>query len=156
MTPVNLNEFLVRHPAILILRLQVDEAAVEVKHAHVASLRALTDKNAPLITRWTEYFRECNRGHMIYVTAFYREMTGLFSTRADASRSIDAEMLKRKLELDRCMYAIENAEEVCERSFHEKNLRLFFYWQENLENFRRQYLSLLRAFRREFLRLRDA
>src|SRR4051794_30963788 len=101
MTPVNLNEFLLRHPAILRLRLQVDEAAVEVKHAHVASLRALADKNAALITRWTEYFRECNRGHMIYIATFYREMTALFSMRIDASHSIDPQMLKRKLELDR-------------------------------------------------------
>ena len=50
MTPVSLNEFLIRHPAILRLRLQVDEAAVELKHAHVASLRALADKNTPLIS----------------------------------------------------------------------------------------------------------
>jgi hypothetical protein len=152
MTPVNLNEFLIRHPAILRLRLQVDEAAVEVKHAHVASLRALTDKNTPLIARWSEYFRECNRGYLIFMTAFYREMTALFTTRTDASRPVDAKMLKRKLELDQCMFAIENAEEVCERSFHEKNLRLFLCWQENFETCRRSYLSLLRRFRREFLR----
>jgi hypothetical protein len=152
MTPVNLNEFLVRHPAILKLRLQVDEAAVEVKHAHVASLRALTDKNTPLLTRWTEYFRECNRGYLIFMTAFYREMTALFTARTDALRPMDPKMLKHKLELDQCMLAIENAEEICDRSFHEKKMRLFFFWLDHFERCRRHYLSLLRAFRREFLK----
>jgi hypothetical protein len=153
MTPVSLNEFLIRHPAILRLRLQVDEAAVELKHAHVASLRALADKNTPLITRWGEYFRECNRGHLIFVTAFYREITALFTSGGGPSRPIDEKMLKRKAELDECMFAIENAEEVCDRSFYEKNTRLFVSWQEHFEKCRRHYLSLLRAFRREFLKL---
>ena len=153
MTPVNLNEFLIRHPAILKLRLQVDEAAVAVKHAHVASLRALSDKNAPLITRWHEYFRECNHGHQIFIGAFYKEMTSLLHLGLDTVRSVDAEMLKRKMELDDCMVDIGKAEEVCDRSFYDRNTSLFLRWQEHFENCRARYLSLLTAFRRQFLGL---
>jgi hypothetical protein len=151
MTPVNLNEFLLRHPAILKLRLQVDEAAVAVKYAHVASLRALTDKNAPLIARWSQYFRECNHGHQIFMGAFYDEMTALFSLRTGKPRPIDRTMLVRKLELDDCMVTLGKAEEVCDRSFHDKNTALFLRWQEHFENCRVRYLVLLSAFRREFL-----
>jgi hypothetical protein len=153
MTPVNLNEFLIRHPAILKLRLQVDEAAVAVKHAHVASLRALSDKNAPLITRWSEYFRECNHGHQIFISTFYQEMTSLLNLGLDPVRRVDAKMLKRKIELDECMVDIGKAEEVCDRSFHDRNTPLFLRWQEHFENCRARYLKLLRAFRREFLGL---
>ncbi len=84
MRPVNLNEFLVSHPALLRLRLQVDEAAIAVKHAHVEGLRALSDKNAPLISRWHKYFQECNHGHQIFIGAFYREMTSLLNLRLDS------------------------------------------------------------------------
>jgi hypothetical protein len=153
MTPVNLNEFLLRHPAILKLRLQVDEAAVAVKHAHVASLQALTDKNAPLIARWSQYFRECNHGHQIFIGTFYEEMTALFSLGSETVRRIDREMLRRKLELDDCMTEIGKAEEVCDRSFHDRNTALFLRWHEHFENCRARYLVLLKAFRRQYLGL---
>jgi hypothetical protein len=153
MTPVNLNEFLIRHPAILKLRLQVDEAAVAVKHAHVASLRALSDKNAPLITRWHEYFRECDHGHQIFIGAFYKEMTSLLNLGSGTVRKVDAKMLKRKMELDECMVDIGKAEEICDCSFHDKNTPLFLRWQEHFENCRARYMTLLRAFRRDFLGL---
>jgi hypothetical protein len=154
MTPVNLNEFLMRHPAMLKLRLQVDEAAVAVKHAHVASLRALTDKNAPLIARWHEYFRECDHGHQIFIGTFYKEITSRLQLGSHSvCRRVDARMLKRKLELDECIVAIGKAEEVCDRSFHDRNTALFLRWQEHFENCRARYLKLLRAFRREFLNL---
>ena len=153
MYPISLNEFLLRNPAILRLRLRVDEAAVAVKYAHVTSLRALTDKNVPLITRWHEYFRKCEHGHQIFIGAFYKEMTSSFSLRSRGVREINAQILKRKMELDECMIAIENAEAVCDRVFHEKNATLFLRWQEHFENCRARYLKLLRAFRYDFLNL---
>ena len=96
MTPVNLNEFLMRHPAMLKLRLQVDEAAVAVKHAHIESLRALSDKNAPLITRWHTYFRECDHGHQIFIGAFYRSMSAVLNLGLGSVRQVDKNMLRRK------------------------------------------------------------
>ena len=153
MTPVNLNEFLIRHPAILNLRLQVDEAAVAVKHAHVAGLRALSDKNAPLISRWHEYFRECHHGHQIFIGTFYREMTALLNVGIDTVQTVNREMLHRKLELDQCMIAIEKAEHGCDHAFHSKNSPLLMRWHERFENCRERYLHLLTAFRRDFLGL---
>jgi hypothetical protein len=153
MTPVNLNEFLMRHPAMLRLRLQVDEAAVAVKQAHVASLRALSDKNAPLIARWHKYFRECDYGHQIFIGTFYKAMTARLQLGSGTVRRANAKMLRRKTELDECMIEIEKAEEVCDRSFHDKNTALFVRWQEHFENCRVRYLNLLRAFRRDFLKL---
>ena len=153
MTPLYLNEFLMRHPNMLRLRLQVDEAAVEVKHAHVASLRALTDKNAPLIARWHEYFRKCDHGHQIFIGIFYKEITLRFQRGSRTAGRLDPRMLKRKMELDECMVAIGKAEEVCDRSFHDRNTVLFLRWQEHFKNCRARYLKLLRAFRRDFLNL---
>jgi hypothetical protein len=154
MTPVNLNEFLLRHPAMLKLRLQVDEAAVAVKHAHVASLRALSDRNTSLILRWHKYFRECDYGHQIFIGTFYKEITARLPLGPlHTVRRIDAKMLKRKVELDECMVEIGKAEEVCDRSFHDKNTALFLRWQEHFENCRARYLVLLRAFRRDFFNL---
>lgn len=153
MTPVHLNEFLVMHPAILKLRLQVDEAAVAVKHAHVEGLRALSDKNAPLISRWHKYFRECNQGHQIFIGAFYREMTALLNLGSDTVRTIDNEMLQRKMELDECMTAMDEAAQVCDRAFYERNTVLLQRWHEYFEGCRGRYNILLEMFRREFLGL---
>ena len=153
MTPLNLNEFLLTHPAMLKLRLEVDEAAVAVKHAHIEGLRALSDKNAPLITRWHEYFLECHRGHQIFIGAFYHEMTSLLNLGLDRVRAIDQEILKRKMELDECMSAIEDAEQVCERTFHDRNIPLMLRWYEHFENCCARYRALLDTFRRDFLGL---
>ena len=151
MTPVNLNEFLMRHPAMLKLRLQVDEAAVEVKRAHVESLRALSDKNAPLISRWHEYFCECDHGHQIFIGAFYRSMSAVLNLGLGSSRPIDKQMLRRKLELDEYMNAVDKAADVCDRAFHEKNTNLMLRWREYFEDCRTRYVNLLSAFRKDFL-----
>lgn len=151
MTSVSFNEFLVTHPAVLKLRLEVDEAAVAVKHAHVEGLRALSDKNAPLITRWRQYFRECNHGHQIFIGMFYPEMTSLLRFGLDTVRAIDREILKRKMELDECMVAMEEAEQVCERTFHDRNFSLMLRWHEHFENCRLRYHTLLNTFRQDFL-----
>ncbi len=153
MTPVNLNEFLITHPAMLKLRLQVDEASVAVKHAHVSSLRALSDRNAPLISRWHQYFRECNTGHEIFIGTFYKQMTSLLQLGLGTTGPVNANMLKRKLELDDCMVALGKAAEVCDRAFHDKNTPLLSRWGEHFENCRGSYLNLLNAFRRDFLKL---
>jgi hypothetical protein len=153
MTPVHLNEFLMRHRAMLQLRLQVDEAAVAVKHAHIESLRALSDKNAPLITRWHAYFRECDRGHQVFIRAFYRAMNAALNLGLGSARPIDKQMLRRKLELDEYMFAVDSAADVCDRAFHEKNTRLMLRWRELFEDYRVRYVNLLSAFRKDFLSL---
>jgi hypothetical protein len=153
MTPVNLNEFLMRHPAMLKLRLQVDEAAVEVKHAHVESLRALSDKNAPLISRWHKYFSECDHGHQIFIGAFYRSMGAVLNLGLGSARQIDKQMLRRKIELDEYMFAVDNAADVCDRAFHEKNTTLMLRWREYFEDCRTRYVTVLSAFRKDFLNL---
>ena len=121
------------------------------KHVHVGGLRALSDKNAPLISRWQKYFRECNHGHEIFIDAFYREMTSLLNLGLDAVRTIDREMLKRKIELDECMSAMEEAEQVCDRTFHDRDLTLMLRRHEHFEGCRARYHSLLDKFRRDFL-----
>ena len=151
MTPVNLNEFLIRHPAMLKLRLHVDEAAVAVKHAHIESLRALSDKNAPLITRWHTYFRECDHGHQIFIGAFYRSMSVVLNLGLGSARQIDKEMLRRKMQLDECINEVDNAAEVCDRAFHSKNTPLMLRWRDYFEDCRTRYVNLLSAFRKEFL-----
>ncbi len=153
MTPVNLNEFLMRHPAMLQLRLQVDEAAVEVKRAHIESLRALSDKNAPLISRWHKYFCECDHGHQIFIGAFYRTMSAALNLGLGSARPIDKKMLRRKLELDEYMFAVDNAAHVCDRAFHEKNTTLMLRWREYFADCRLRYVNLLDAFRKDFLNL---
>ena len=153
MTPVNLNEFLMRHPAMLKLRLQVDEAAVEVKHAHIESLRALSDKNAPLIARWHAYFRERHHGHQIFIGAFYRAMGAALNLGLGSARQVDKQMLRRKLELDECANEADKAAEVCERAFHDKNTTLMLRWREHFEDYRVRYVNLLFAFRKDFLNL---
>lgn len=153
MTPVRLNEFLLRHPAMLQLRLQVDEAAVEVKRAHIESLRALSDKNAPLISRWHKYFCECDHGHQIFIGAFYRSMGAVLNLGLGPARSIDKQMLRRKLELDEYMFAVDKAAEVCDRAFHEKNTTLMLRWREYFEGCRARYLNLLASFRKDYLHL---
>jgi hypothetical protein len=153
MTPVDLNEFLVMHPAMLKLRLQVDEAAVAVKHAHVEGLLALSDKNTPLITRWHKYFRECNQGHQIFMGAFYREMTSVLNLGWDTVRTIDRDMLKRKIELDECIGAMEEAEQVFNRAFHHRNTALMRRWHEYFETHHGRYHILLNMFRWDFLGL---
>jgi hypothetical protein len=153
LTPLGLNEFLVRHPAILSLRLQVDEAAVEVKYAHVASLCALSDKNASLMARWHQYFRECEHGHQVFLGAFYKQMTSLLNLGARRARIVPKEMLRRKIRLDECLIDIGNAEEACDRAFAERNAALLTRWHEQFGIFRARYLTRLTAFRRDFLRL---
>ena len=153
MTPVHLNEFLMRHPAMLKLRLQVDEAAVAVKHAHIESLRALSDKNAPLITRWHRYFRECDHGHQIFIGAFYRSMSAALNLGLGSSHPVDTRMLRRKLELDEYMNAVDNAADVCDRAFHEKNTPLMLRWRDYFEDCRARYVKLLFAFQKDFLNL---
>ena len=130
MTPVSFNKFLVTHPEVLKLRLEVDEAAVAVKHAHVEGLRALSDKNAPLITRWHEYFRDCNHGHQIFIGMFYPQVTSLLRQGLYSVRPIDRKMLKRKMELDECMSAMEEAARECDRTFHDRNFSLMLRWHE--------------------------
>jgi hypothetical protein len=152
MTPVNLNEFLIRRPAMLKLRLRVDEAAVAVKHAHIESLRALSDKNAPLISRWHTYFRECDHGHQIFISAFYRAMRVSFNRGLGSVRPIDKEMLRRKLQLDDCITAVDNAADACDRAFHDKNPTLMLRWRDYFEDCRALYMNLLSAFRRDFLK----
>jgi hypothetical protein len=153
MLPINLNEFLLRHPVILALRLQVDEAAVEVKYAHVASLRALSEKNATLIARWHEYFRQCEHGHEMFLGAFYKQITALLNIGPARARGANKEMLRRKIRLDECMIDIGNAEEACIRAFAERNVPLLARWHEQFGICRARYLSRLTAFRRDFLRL---
>jgi hypothetical protein len=153
MTLVNLNEFLMRHPAMLKLRLQVDEAAVAVKHAHIESLRALSDKNAPLIARWHRYFRECDHGHQIFIGAFYRMMGVSLNLGLGWARQIDKEMLRRKMELDECVSAVDNAAEACDRAFNDKNTPLMLRWRDYFEDRRTRYVNLLSAFRKDFLNL---
>ena len=151
MISVRLNEFLMRHPAMLQLRLQIDESAVEVKRAHIESLRALSDKNAPLISRWHKYFCECDHGHQIFIGAFYRSMSAVLNLRLDSTRPIDKQMLRRKLELDEYMFAVDNAADVCDRAFHERNTMLMLRWREYFEECRMRYVNLLSAFRKDFL-----
>lgn len=138
---------------MLKLRLEVDEASVAVKYAHVSSLRALSDKNAPLISRWHQYFRECNAGHQIFIGAFYQQMTSLLQLGLGGTGALDTAMLKRKMELDECIVVIGKAAEVCDRAFHDKNASLLLRWCDHFENCRGRYLNLLNAFRREFLKL---
>jgi hypothetical protein len=153
MTPVHLNEFLMRHPAMLKLRLQVDEASVEVKRAHIESLRALSDKNAPLIARWHRYFCECDHGHQVFIGAFYRSMTATLHRGLGSSRPVDTRMLRKKLELDEYMSAVDSAADICDRAFHEKNTPLMLRWREYFEDCRARYLHLLSSFRKDFLNL---
>jgi hypothetical protein len=60
-------------------------------------------------------------------------------------------MLRRKLELDEYMFAVDNAADVCDRAFHEKNTTLMLRWRELFEDYRVRYVNLLSAFRKDFL-----
>ena len=68
-----------------------------------------------------------------------------------SARQIDKEMLRRKMELDECISEVDNAAEVCDRAFHDKNMTLMLRWRDYFETCRARYVNLLFAFSESFL-----
>ena len=80
-------------------------------------------------------------------------MSVALNLRLGSTRPIDKQMLRRKLEMDEYMFAVDNAADVCDRAFHARNTPLMLCWREYFEQCRIRYLSRLTAFRKDFFNL---
>jgi hypothetical protein len=128
----------------------LDEALVAVKQACVEGLRAISDKNAALLIRWDNHFHACSDRFHSVLEAFNRETTSFFNLDLNEAPIISPEMLKRKLELDEAMDALERPHRECLRAYNDKNSALILHWYERFESCRARHQTLLDAFRRDY------